>query len=160
MKKLGLGSLVVLAILAIAATGAYAVPEMVTTGVVGPYEGTFQGMVRTERNSRAPLALDLTHRGNQVQGIVYLGEGLHVDAGWCGSVDLPALSAKVGAETVPGDARRLVANPTFDAGGFDLTVDFESVLLGDGDVIQAEARVDVPWFCGRDPVLSGTLYRN
>lgn len=160
MKKLGLVALAVVAMLSVAITGVLAAPEMVHTEVVGPYEGTFQGIARTEGNSRAPLALDLTHRDNQVQGIVTLGKGLHVDAGWCGSVDLPALSAEVTAETVPGNPRRLEASPTFDAGGFDLTVEFESILLGDGDVIQAQAKVDVPWFCGRDPVLSGTLFRD
>ena len=160
MKKLGLVTLAVLAILSVSVTGVFAAPEMVSTGVVGPYEGTFQGVARTERNSRALLALDLTHRGDRVQGTVYLGKGLHVDAGWCGSVDLPALSAKIAAQTVPGNPRRLLANPTFDASGFELTIDFESNLMGDGDVISAKATVDVPWFCGRDPVLTSTLYRD
>ena len=52
------------------------------------------------------------------------------------------------------------ANPTFDVGGFDLAVDFESNISADDDVITAEAAVDLPWFCGRDPALTATLHRD
>jgi len=29
----------------------------------------------------------------------------------------------------------------------------------DGKSAQAQAKVDIPFFCGHDPTLSGTLYR-
>jgi hypothetical protein len=53
----------------------------------------------------------------------------------------------------------LEASPTIDVGAFDLTVDFESDVTEEGDIITAEAKVDLPWFCGRDPVLTATLYK-
>jgi hypothetical protein len=127
---------------------------------VGPYEGTFHGVAYGDRGSSAPLSLELTHRGSQVKGNVYLGEGLHVSAGFCGSVNLPAAAQRIEAQTSFLNPKRLVADPTFDAGGFHLTVDFETNVSADGEVITAKAKVDLPWFCGRDPVLTGTLYRD
>jgi hypothetical protein len=63
-------------------------------------------------------------------------------------------------QTVRGDPRRLMVNPTFDIGGLDLEVGFESKVSADGEVITARAKVDLPWFCGRDPVLRATLYKD
>jgi hypothetical protein len=106
------------------------------------------------------MSLDLTHRGNHVEGDLVLGTGLTVDGGMCGTVDLPANALFVEGETVRENSKRLIANPTFDAGGFDLTVDFESNVIADGKLIVAKATVDLPWFCGRDPALTGVLYRD
>jgi hypothetical protein len=30
----------------------------------------------------------------------------------------------------------------------------------DGEVITARAKIDLPWFCGRDPVITSRLYRD
>jgi len=160
MKRLVLAALVVLAILSTAVVGVYAAPEVASAGGVGPYEGTFRGVAYGDKGSSAPLSLELTHRGNQVRGSVYLGEGLHVSAGFCGSVNLPAAGQRIEGETAFWNPKRLVADPTFDVGGFDLTIDFESNVSADGEVITAKAKVDLPWFCGRDPMLTSTLYRD
>jgi hypothetical protein len=160
MKRLAVVVVVVLAMLTTVVAGAYAAPEVTSAGGVGPYEGTFRGVAYGDKGSSAPLSLELTHRGNQVKGNVYLGEGLHVSAGFCGSVNLPAAAQRIEGETVSWNPKRLVADPTFDAGGFDLTIDFESNVSADGEVITAKAKVDVPWFCGRDPMLTSTLYRD
>jgi len=160
MKRLVVGMLAVLAILSTVVVGVYAAPEVVTTENVGPYEGTFHGAVYGDRGSSAPLTLELTHRGNQVEGYVFLGEGLYVDGGFCGTVSVPATTQYIGGQTVLGNPKRLVATPTFDAGGFDVSVDFESYVSADGNVIAAQATFDLPWFCGRDPALTGTLYRD
>jgi hypothetical protein len=160
MKRLAVVVFVVLAVMMTAAVGAYAAPEVASTGRVGPYEGTFRGVAYGDKGSSAPLSLDLTHRGSQVRGNVYLGEGLHVSAGFCGSVNLPAAGQRIEGETAFWNPKRLVADPTFDAGSFDLTIDFESNVSADGEVITAKAKVDLPWFCGRDPMLTSTLYRD
>ena len=151
---------VVVAVLMTVVAGAYAAPEVSSAGGVGPYEGTFLGVVYGDRGSSAPLSLELIHRGSQVRGNVYLGEGLHVSAGFCGSVNLPAAGQRIEGETAFWNPKRLVADPTFDAGGFDLTIDFESNVSADGQIITAKAKVDLPWFCGRDPVLTSSLYRD
>jgi hypothetical protein len=74
-------------------------------------------------------------------------------------VQVPAIEQVVSGQTDHDNARRVAVAPTFDAGGFDLTVNFESTLSPDGETITARAKIDLPWFCGRDPVLSGTLTR-
>jgi hypothetical protein len=159
VKRMAVGAVVVLLVLLTAVAGAHGAPEVTSEKGVGPYEGTFHGVAYGDKGSSAPLSLELTHRGSQVRGNVYLGEGLHVSAGFCGSVNLPAAGQRIEGETAFWNPKRLVADPTFDAGGFDLTIDFESNVSADGEVITAEARVDLPWFCGRDPVLTSSLHR-
>jgi len=61
---------------------------------------------------------------------------------------------------MPGNPKRLVATPAFDAGGFELRVNLESNISADGKTLSAKAKFDLPWFCGRDPVLTATLYRD
>jgi hypothetical protein len=107
-----------------------------------------------------PLALKLTHRGDQVEGDISLGKGLYVDGGACGKVNVPAVTQHLKGQTVRADAKRLVATPVFNVGGIDLTVAFESSISADGKTISANAKFDLPWFCGRDPQLTATMYRN
>jgi hypothetical protein len=160
MKRLVVVIIAILAILVTAVGGAYAAPEVTSAGGVGPYEGTFHGVAYGDKGSSAPLSLELTHRGSQVKGNVYLGEGLHMSAGFCGSVNLPAAGERIEGETAFWNPKRLLADPTFDTGGFDVTIDFESNVSADGQIITAKAKVDLPWFCGRDPMLTSTLYRD
>lgn len=149
-----------LAVLSMVVPAAYAAPVAAGRPVQrGPYEGVFEGFVQGDKGSNAPISLDLTHRGREVAGTVTLGEGLYVSGGWCGAVQVPALAQYVSGQSDRTNARRVTVTPTFDAGGFDLTVRFESLLSTDGETITARAKIDLPWFCGRDPVLSGVLYR-
>jgi hypothetical protein len=160
MARLVVGVLDVLVILAMLAIGATAAPSVAAAAEkVGPYEGTFRGYAYGDKGSRAPLLLDLTHQGNQVEGKVYLGEGLYVSGGWCGAVSIPAVDQSVEGQTTRWNPRHLGVEPSFDVGGFGLTVDFESNISRDGETITAEAKVDLPWFCGRDPQLKATLSR-
>ena len=160
MKRLIFGFVDAVVILFLLTTGAHAAPEAATSGRIGPYEGAFQGVAYGDKGSRAPLDLELTHRGNQVEGEVSLGEGLYVDGGFCGAVHLPAVSQHVEGQTSTWNPKRLRVSPTFDVGGLRLTVDFESTLSASGNVLTAKAKVDLPWFCGRDPVLGATMYRD
>jgi len=150
----------VLSLLLTAVAGVYAAPEVTAVGRPGPYEGTFRGVAYGDRGSSAPLMLDLTHRGNQVQGRLVLDEGLYVDGGFCGAVNLPATEQSVEGQTAFWKPGRMTAGPNFDVGAFNLTVDFMGDISTDGTVLTAEAKVDLPWFCGRDPVLTATLYRD
>jgi hypothetical protein len=159
MKGLMLGILEIAIMLLLLAIPVNAAPELIATGQVGPYDGTFRGIVYGDKGSSAPLTMDLTHRGNQVEGKVSLGEGLYVNGGWCGNVNIPAVSTYVEGQTLRTNPNRLLTSPTFDVGGFELTVDFESNVSADGRTITAEAKVDLPWLCGRDPVLTGKAYR-
>ncbi len=160
MHRFRVSLLAVLIMLLATGATAYAAPVQAAIGKAGPYEGLFQGLVYGDRGSSAPITLDLTHRGSRVEGRVSLGKGLHVSGGFCGTVDLPALSQQVEGQTTRWNPNRLVVSPTFDVGNFDITVDFESVVSADGEVITARAKIDLPWFCGRDPVLTSTLNRD
>jgi hypothetical protein len=160
IKRLVFGILTLLATLATAGFGVEAASAPGTTEKAGPYEGIFKGSAYGDVGSRAPLNLDLTHRGREVKGEVSLGEGLYVDGGLCGKVHVPATKEVVEGQTVLTNPKRLVVTPTFNVGGFDLAVNFESDISADGEVIVARAKVDLPWFCGRDPVLAGVLYRD
>jgi hypothetical protein len=160
MKRVVTGVLDVLVILAMLTIGATAAPAVATAAEKGgPYEGTFRGYVYGDSGSRAPINLELNHRGSQVEGTVYLGEGLYVNGGWCGAVNIPAVAQDVEGQTSRWNPRQLAVNPSFSVGGFELTVDFESHITRDGETIAAEAKVDIPWFCGGDPLLKATLHR-
>jgi hypothetical protein len=74
-------------------------------------------------------------------------------------VQVPATEQTVSGLTDRSNARRVSVTPTFDVGDFELKVKFESLLSTDGERIMARAQIDLPWFCGRDPVLAGTLIR-
>jgi hypothetical protein len=160
MKGLLMGMLDIVVFLSLLTFGASAPPAEAASAIAGPYEGTFRGAAYGDQGSRARLELELVHRDSEVTGTVSIGEGLHVDGGFCGAVDIPALSQSIAGETLRTDARRLEANPVFEVGGMDLKVDFESNVSLTGDVISARVKIDLPWFCGRDPVLTARLYRN
>ena len=159
MKRVLSSILTALAMLAMAGVGVQATPAEVPSDGIGPYEGTFRGVVQADGRSSAPLWLFLTHRDDNIAGVVYLGSGLQVDAGFCGSVDVPATAQYVKAETSTRNPRQVQVAPTFDVGGFEIAVDLVSTLSTDGKQITARAKIDVPWFCGRDPVFTGRLDR-
>jgi hypothetical protein len=160
MKGLLMGILDIVVLLSLLTFGASAPPAEAASGVTGPYEGTFRGAAYGDKGSSARLELELLHRGSNVTGTVSIGDGLHVDGGLCGAVDIPALSQSIAGETLGTDAHRMEANPVFEVGGLDLKVDFESNVSLTGNVISARVKIDLPWFCGRDPMLTARLYRN
>ena len=126
----------------------------------GPYEGTFHGIVYGDNGSSAPLSLQLTHQDDDVQGSLALGAGLYVKGGICGGAYVPSGVQYASGKSDPGDPGRLVASAKVDVDRFDITVRLESDVSPNGDVIQAKAKLDLPWFCGRDPVLDATLYKS
>ena len=125
----------------------------------GPFEGVFYGWVQGDQGSRAPMVLDLSHEDGTVDGKVYLGEGLVVDAGVCGSSAVPSAAQSASGQTRPEAPDEFNANAQFQISGFEIGVEIASQVSSDGESLDAEARIDLPWFCGADPVLSGTLIR-
>ena len=156
MKKIIIGLFAVIVLAAtMSVSGASAAPE--TAAKAGPYEGVFHGTVYALDGSKAPMSLDLTHRGNVVNGTVFLGEGLNVDAGLCGSAAIPASSVFANGTTSAVNPRNLSAESTFDVSGITVTVDLDSQISG--DQLNAEAKINLPWICGSSPEISGTLQR-
>jgi hypothetical protein len=138
-----------------AVPGAHAAPAAATAA--GPYEGVFHGTVYAPNGSKAPMSLNLTHRGNVVEGTVFLGEGLSFDAGVCGSGSVPASTVVASGNSSASNPKALTASSTFDVQGMDIKADLESYVSGDN--LNAEVKIDLPWFCGGDPVLTGQLFR-
>ena len=122
----------------------------------GSYEGVFVGTIYGDAGSSAPITLDLTHRGNDVEGTVEIGSGLYVNGGNCGAGYVPA-----GMETAVGETgsnpNRLNADASFKVSGFKVGLDLDGNLSADGETLMAEAKIDLPWLCGRDPVITGEL---
>ena len=158
MKKLILGLMAALMILP--AATAFAAPQEVSMGKAGPYEGAFHGVVYGDNGSSAPLTLDLTHRDDLVHGSLALGSGLYVKGGVCGGAYVPSSVQYASGTTEPSDPNRLLASAKVDVNRFNIKVTLASDVSPSGDVIQAKAKLDLPWFCGRDPVLDATLYKS
>lgn len=157
MKKLLVGLLAVIGLVAtMSATSVNAAPPE-TLAKAGPYEGVFHGHVYAPDGSKATMSLDLTHRGTDVEGTVFMGDGLNVDAGLCGTATIPATTISAAGKTSSLNANKLSAVSTFDVSGIPVKVKLDSQM--DGDTLKAKAKIDLPWLCGSDPVLTGTLYR-
>ena len=86
--------------LAVGAASAAQAPAKYAVDPVGPYEGTFSGVLYGDNSSRAPIALQMTHRDGVVNGRLYLGEGFYVDAGRCGGTTLPAMIRSASGRTL------------------------------------------------------------
>ena len=126
---------------------------------IGPFEGVFSGVLYGDNNSRAPIALQMTHRDGVVNGRLYLGKGLYVNAGMCGKTEIPAMMQSASGRTLPSNPNKLAVNTSFNMSGFDIDVDLTSTVSADGETLSAATSIDLPWICGRDPSYSGTLYR-
>ena len=157
MKKFWIGLLAVIGIVAtMSVASASAAPETAVSKE-GPYEGVFHGKVYAPDGSSANMSLDLTHRGNVVDGTVFLGEGLNIDAGLCGVGTIPTSSIFATGNTSASNPKNLSATSAFDVSGITVKVDLDSQVQG--DTLKANAKIDLPWLCGSDPVISGTLQR-
>jgi hypothetical protein len=157
MKKfLVIGLVAIIGLFAVMAVpGASAAPAEV--GNSGPYEGTFNGTVYAPDGSTAPMSLIMTHRGSAVNGTVFIGDGLTIDAGFCGTAAIPASSVYANGNTSSSNPKHLAAKSTFDVSGIDVTVDLNSTVSG--DKLNATAKIDLPFICGGDQVLTSTLFR-
>lgn len=125
----------------------------------GPFEGVFTGTVYGDNRSQAPITLELTQRGEEIQGSVLLGEGLYVDGGMCYAGELPATEQSLATKIKSDDPRRLATQLLFKVSNYPIAVDLESELSPDGQELIAVTSIDLPWFCGGDPVLRGELVR-
>jgi len=157
LKKFLIGLVAVIGIFAVLSVSAVDAAAQNLTGPAGPYEGIFHGTVYAPDGSEAPMSLDLTHRNNIVEGTVILGEGLSIDAGFCGVGDIPASSISASGKTSAVNPEKLSATSSFDVNGITVNVVLDSLV--EGDTVSAKAKIDLPWLCGSDPVIMGTLQK-
>lgn len=158
-KKVVFGFILVLVATLALTFSASAAPQPEKPTKIGPYEGRFQGKVYGDKGKSAPLTLELEHRGNRVEGNVLLGQGLYVDGGMCGAGYVPAGSQFAAGETSAKDPGHLSAQTNFKVSGINVKLDLDGQISAGGDELDAKAKIDLPWLCGRDPVISGTLFK-
>jgi len=156
MKKLSAS--VIMAVIAILVGSLTAQAAGIATAY-GPYKGQFSGIVSGDRGSEAPITLDLIQRGEDISGTVSIGEGLFIDGGLCGAVAVPAVEQAVTGKTVKGHPDQLDVELSFNVSNIKIGVNLESRISADGKNIEAEAKIDLPWLCGRDPLIRGELER-
>ena len=164
MKKLSLSITIVLMVgmlvtASVSASGLPKIERSLSTFTPGPYEGSFSGTVSSDNGSQAPISMNLTHRGDVVEGSVSLGNGLSVNGGVCGTVDVPSVEQHITGTSQPDNPNQISTQMAFEVSGINIVVDLNSQISSDGSVIQAQTAIDLPWLCGRDPLLSGSLNR-
>ena len=165
MKKVILSMLAITLLLAGFTAGTALAAEAQSTSngsgsaEVGPFEGVFYGVLHGDNNSRAPIALQMTHRDGVVNGKFYLGEGLYVNAGTCGKTEIPSMVQSASGRTLPNNPNKLAVNTGFNFSGFNIGVNLTSTVSANGETLSASTSIDLPWICGRDPSYSGTLSR-
>jgi hypothetical protein len=142
------------------AASASAAPDVTKTTNSKPFDGTFNGKIYGDKGTSAPISLVLAHKGNQVEGNVFIGEGLYLDGGMCGAGYIPAASQFATGQSSAKNPRHLTANSNFKVSGVNVNLKLDGDLSADGEQLKAKATVDLPWFCGGDPVIIGTLNKS
>jgi hypothetical protein len=156
MKKALIGTLLALSAILVVTLSVSAAPS-VKKNKPGPFEGTFQGTVYGDNGSKAPITLNLRHRGEDVSGTVSLGSGLYIDGGFCGAGYVPASTQVASGKTLAKKPNELSAASKFKVSGVSVRLLLDGEISPDGEVIEAKAKVDLPWLCGGDPVITGAL---
>lgn len=128
-------------------------------GAAGPFTGTFEGTLQGDGGSSAPVTLTLAQDGASVSGEITVGQGLAVDAGNCGSAAVPSGAQRASGQADASDPNHLAAAATFDVQGISVTANLDARLDPATGALAAQAMIDLPFLCGRDPVISGTLAR-
>lgn len=159
LKKIILSLTLALLTVSVIAVGGAGAAAPVIPGNTGPFNGKFQGTVHGDQGSQAPLTLNMSQNDEQIRGTATLGQGLYVDGGWCGKAYIPATSQSGTFKTLSYDPNRVLFNTTFDIRGLRIGVNLNGKISPDGKNLTADARIDLPWFCGKDPVINGFLYK-
>lgn len=135
-------------------------PQPIPPGTAAnPFSGTFEGILNGDEGSSAPVTLTLEQDGPSVSGTITVGEGLLIDGGNCGATTVPAGTQSASGEVDTTTPNHLDAEATFTVQSFTITLDLDADLSEDGQALTAEATIDLPFLCGRDPVITGTFTR-
>lgn len=152
-------SLIMITLMTFFVASAQAAQVRPTATSGGLFTGSFEGVLYGDDGSKAPVVLELVQNGRDVTGEISVGRGLIIDGGNCGAVEVPATSQTATGRTTAAAPRQLDAVAAFKVQGINVTINLDSELSRDGEDITAEARIDLPWLCGRDPVINGEFTR-
>lgn len=145
-----------MATLVVSAEAAATKPPTISGGI---FAGKFEGYLTGDRASRAPITLELTQAGSVVSGDITIGKGLVVDGGVCGVAAVPAGEQSAKGMVSARNPRHLDAAADLTVQGLDIQIELDGDLSADGKTLSAVATIDLPWLCGGDPVIEGTLDR-
>lgn len=125
----------------------------------GGFNGTFAGTLMGDGGSSAPATLTLTTVGNTVTGVIDVGQGLVVDGGNCGQTAVPTGAVSANGTLDAANPNRLNASSIFNVQGLSIELLLAGELSADGQTLNAQASIDLPLLCGRDPGISGSFVR-
>ncbi|MCO5181526.1 MAG: hypothetical protein M9896_15905 [Candidatus Promineofilum sp.] len=125
----------------------------------GGFNGVYRGTLSGDNGSTAIGTLTLTQTGNAVSGQLDIGPGLVLDAGSCGAQSVPQLTQTAAGAVDPATPNRLQTTGSIPVSGFTIGVTLTAELAPGGQTLAARADLDLPFICGRDPVISGTFNR-
>lgn len=125
----------------------------------GTFNGTFEGFIFGDHDSQAEMQLVLSQVSDEITGKLVLGEGLFIDGGRCWQGYLPAGEFTASGNPSEDDPNKVEASYTYKISGMSITGYLDGELSPDGQTIVAEVEIDIPWFCGPDPVLQVSAER-
>ena len=159
MKRIVIAAAFALVLLTTLSASVFAAPKKLATKIVDPFEGTFSGVIYGDKGSQAPLTLKMVQDGDEVYGTLFLGSGLYINGGRCGGGYIPASNQYAAGKIDKSNAHALDAITSIRISGFKVNIELEGLLSKDGENLQAEATVNLPWLCGRDPVVNAFLIK-
>ena len=128
-------------------------------GAAAPFNGSFAGTLSTSNGSSAPVSLALAQTGTTVSGDISIGDGLTIDGGNCGAQAIPAGGRAVTGQTDPSNPNHIEVTAAYDVQGIAITARLTADLSADGNALTGRIDLDLPFFCGSDPVITGALAR-
>ncbi len=159
MKRIIIAVAFTLVLITTVSTSVFATPKKLATKKVDRFDGTFSGVIYGDKGSQAPLTLEMVQDGDEVYGTLLLGRGLYINGGRCGGGYIPATSQHAEGKIDKSNPNALETSTTIKVSGFKINIELEGLLSNDGKTLEAEATVNLPWLCGRDPVVDATLIK-
>ncbi len=133
-------------------------PPVGGAGGSGGYTGAFAGTLTSDDGSTAPVSLNLTQSGTTVTGDITIGDGLTIDGGNCGAQAIPAGSRAVSGQVDPSNPNHIEVSAGYEVQGFTITANLRGDLAADGR-LSGQIDLSLPFLCGRNPVITGSLAR-
>jgi hypothetical protein len=101
-----------------------------------------------DKDTSAPLTLNLTQEGSLVTGAATVGDGLKVDTGGfvCPGL-VPSGTINVSGNVSSSDPRHLEAKSGLSALGLTITAEVPADLPQDGKTMNIQLRENIPWPC-------------
>lgn len=127
----------------------------------GLYQGNFTGTAIGDRDTSAPLTLNMTQNGSVVTGVAAVGEGIKVDTGGfiCpGLVAVPAVKLGFSGNVSQEDPRHMEAGSGLTVSGLTITADVLTDLSLDNKTMALQLKLNIPQPC-RSTILTANLTR-